>query len=76
MDFVGCCKVCVSNAEFVKQLNRITGNHLGESRNPIEIAIDEACGYDPDKSFMQAFCAFVFEYVWVSMMHEKEIECL
>ncbi|WP_122788834.1 hypothetical protein [Intestinibacillus sp. Marseille-P6563] len=67
MDFVGCCKVCVSNAEFVKQFNRITGNHLGERRNPIEIAIDQACGYDPDKSLMQAFCTFVFEYVWVPM---------
>ena len=44
MDFVGCCKTCVSNAEFVKQFNRIIGNHLGEIRNPIEIAIDQACG--------------------------------
>lgn len=67
MDFVGCCKVCVSNAEFVKQFNRITGNHLGERRNSIEIAIDQVCGYDPDKSSMRDFCAFVFEYVWVPM---------
>lgn len=74
MDFVGCCKTCVSNAEFVKQFNRITGNHLGEIRNPIEIAIDQACGYNPDKSSMQAFCAFVFEYVCVPMTAQRGTE--
>lgn len=48
MSFEQCALYCAGNMELVKEFNRLSGCHLGERRTPIDIAIDGACGYDPD----------------------------
>lgn len=49
MSFEQCALYCAGNMELVKGFNRLSGCHLGERRTPIDIAIDGACGYDPDR---------------------------
>lgn len=72
MTFSECCEKCITNKEFVNEFNRLTGNHIGERRSPIEKAIDNACGYDPDKLAMPAFCDFVFNFVWMPMVKKRK----
>ena len=64
MNFTQCCQECIANKELVHEWNRLTGHHLGERRNPIDKAIDDACGYDPDMEAMPDFVNFVYEYIW------------
>lgn len=68
MTFTECCEKCIINKKFVNEFNRLTGNHIGERRSPIEQAIDNACGYATDKDEMGDFCAFVHEYVWMPIV--------
>lgn len=74
MTFTECCEKCITNKEFVNEFNRLTGNHIGERRSPIEQAIDNACGYDPDKDAMGDFCAFVHECVWIPLLSQAQKE--
>jgi hypothetical protein len=64
LTFTDCCFECIKNAEFVKEFNRLTGYKLGQKRTGMEVAIDKACGYDPNKEALPVFVAFVYEYVW------------
>lgn len=67
MTFQECCAVCLDNQEFLTQFNRLTGNHIGEERTGIEIEVDKACGYDPNRDGMEDFCKFVFEFIWLPL---------
>lgn len=58
MSFEQCALYCAGNTELVKEFNRLSGCHLGEHRTPIDIAIDSACGYDPDREAMPQFFAY------------------
>jgi len=61
---------CSKNAEFVSNFNRLSGHSLGksQSRQPIEIMIDDACGVSGESNDdMKAFVEFVFEYVWMRL---------
>ena len=76
MTFEECCVKCVKEEELVSEFNRLSGFCLGQKRLPVEKAIDEACGYDPDKEAFPAFCRFVYEYIWAPLlaMQDKEEE--
>lgn len=43
---------------------------MGEHRTPIEIAIDNACKYDPDAESMPDFLSFVLRESVVSMRYK------
>lgn len=68
MDFQKCCSICIGNTELVEQFNRLTGHKLGAKRTPFEMAIDKACGYDPDKEAIKDFCEFVFQFIWIHLV--------
>lgn len=62
--FCNLVQFCAANDELVEQFNRLSGLHMGERRTPIQIAIDQACGYDPDAVALPKFAQFVFDYIW------------
>ena len=64
MTFIDACEECISNDDFVKHWNRLTGHKLGENRSPIVMAVDKACGYDLDKEALPDFVDFFIEYIW------------
>lgn len=64
MTFIECVALCAGNQELVQEFNRLTGLHMGEKRSGIDLAIDEACGHDPDKEAFPAFIEFVEECIW------------
>jgi hypothetical protein len=74
MTFNEVCSFCLSQKNFVREWNRMTGHKLGVSRTPIETAIDKACGYDPNEKAMLEFVEFVREYIWLPLI-EQQIEC-
>lgn len=67
MSFEDVCAKCIGSPELVKEWNRLTGNHLGERRTPIDRMIDEVCGHDPDVEAIPAFVRFVYECIWVPL---------
>ena len=68
--FSECVVMCAGNQELVQEFNRLTGFHMGERRDALAQAIDEACGYDPDKEAFPAFIEFVDEFVWTPLVGE------
>lgn len=58
---------CAGQKEFVAEFNRLTGHHMGERRNAITTAVDNACGYDPDNAAMPEFVRFVLETVYMPL---------
>lgn len=73
MTFQECCIQCAGNAELVKEFNRLSDAKLGESRNPFEIAIDNASGYEPNnEEDLQKFCDFVYRCVWAPLLAQQE----
>ena len=68
--FEDCCTMCIGNKMFIKEFNRLNNLHLGESRSPLNKAIDEVCGYDPDEMAMPVFIEFVMKYVWLPYVHK------
>jgi len=67
MTFKECCSVCLSDKDFVREWNRLTGNKLCVSCTPIEMAIDKACGYNPDEKAMPEFISFIWEYIYLPL---------
>lgn len=71
MTFEDCLYHCIANKEFVREFNRLTGHHLGEKRDGITKAIDEACQYDPDMEAMPDFVEFIYGYIWSRLPQES-----
>lgn len=61
---------CIKNDEFVNEYCRLLGIKRPDKLTPIEKAIDEACGFDADKEFMEGFIKFVYEFVYKT--HNKK----
>lgn len=59
---------CAGNWELVSEFNRLSGFHLGETRTPIEVQIDTACGYDPDQEAIPHFLDFIYECIWLPLL--------
>lgn len=68
LSFSECVAMCAGNQELVREFNRLTGFHMGESRTGLAWAIDEACGYEPDRDAFPAFIEFVDECVWTPLV--------
>jgi len=64
MTFEECVVHCAGNREFVSEFNRLSGRQMGEPRTGIELAIDVACGRDPDREAFPEFIQFIRECVW------------
>lgn len=63
-DFAKIVTVALCEPELVSEFNRLTGHHLQQRRTPIEAAIDNACGYDPDGEAMPNFLQFVWDCIY------------
>lgn len=68
MDFEEVCQECLKNDELVNEFCRLKHIKRPDRRSPIEITIDEACGYDANKEFIKEFTDFVMNYVYLSSM--------
>jgi hypothetical protein len=68
MSFEECCTECIGNDELVQQFNRLTNHSIGVHRTPVQIVIDNACNYDPDKEAFHDFCQFVYGFVWMPLI--------
>lgn len=63
-DFINVCSVCLDNDELVNEFCRLKGLKRPDKRSPIEIQIDNACGYDAGMDFMRQLTDFVREYIY------------
>ena len=72
MNFEDCLMACAGNRELVSEFNRLSGFHLGETRTPIEVQIDTACGYDPDQEAILHFLDFIFEFIWLPLLAQEK----
>lgn len=73
MGFADACTEAATIPEFVEQYNRLTGNNFRppRTRTPIEMMIDEACGYPLiDEDETRKFAAFFYEFVWSRLPEE------
>lgn len=68
MDFEQCCIECLNNDDLVNEFCRLKNIKRPDKRSPIEIQIDQACGYDANKEFVKVFTQFVFEFMWIPML--------
>lgn len=71
MTFFECAVQCAGNRELVKEFNRLSGFRMGEPRKPMEIAIDDACGRDPDTEAFPYFLDFVYSCVWIPLVSKQ-----
>ena len=72
MDFEQCCTECLNNDDLVNEFCRLRGIKRPDKRSPIEIQIDQACGYDANGEFIKIFTQFVFEFVWIPLIKRDE----
>ena len=68
MDFEQCCTECLKDDDLVNEFCRLKNIKRPDKRSPIEIQIDQACGYDANREFAKVFTQFVFEYVWLPLI--------
>jgi len=74
MNFVECCKICITNPELVKEFNRLTKCKLGvDSRSPIEKMIDDVTKFDESKEDLKKFVNFIDECIWMPLVRCKKI---
>jgi hypothetical protein len=72
MTFEEVCSLTLANEEVVNEFNRLSGHRLGKHRTVIESAIDQSCGYDPDKEAIPDFIAFVFNFIWTPLLQRRD----
>ena len=70
-DFIGVCSLCLDNDDLVDEFCRLKGLKRSDKRSPIEIQIDNACGYDADMDFMKQFTDFVREFVYIPLLSQQ-----
>lgn len=66
LTFESCVNGCLANPQFVSEFDRLFGTSLSRvpARSPIEIAVDQATGFEPLSQDLKKFVAFVYETVW------------
>jgi hypothetical protein len=72
LTFFELCEECLKNDALVREWNRLFGYKLGVERSPAVMAVDQACGYDPDKEAMPHFVDFVYEYIWLPVAQKSK----
>lgn len=65
--FQNMIEFCIGQDELIQEFNRLTNHHMGERRNAVVQAIDNACGYDPDVEAMPDFVRFVWDCVFLPL---------
>lgn len=67
-DFINVCSFCLENDELVNEFCRLKGLKRPDKRSPIEIQIDNTCGYNAGMDFMRQFTDFVREFVYIPLL--------
>ena len=70
-DFINVCSICLDNNDFVNEFCRLKGLKRPDKRSPIEVQIDNSCGYDAGKDFMKQFTDFVREFVYIPLLRQQ-----
>ena len=70
-DFINVCVLCLDNDDLVNEFCRLKGLKSPDKRSPIEIQIDNACGYDAGMVFMRQFTDFVREFVYIPLLRQQ-----
>lgn len=70
-DFINVCSLCLDNDDLVDEFCRLKGLNRPDKRSPIEVQIDNACGYDADMDFMRQFTGFVREFVYIPLLRQQ-----
>lgn len=70
-DFINVCNLCLNNDDLVDEFCRLKGMKRPDKRSPIEIQIDNACGYNVSMDFMRQFMDFVREFVYVPLLSQQ-----
>lgn len=70
-DFINVCSLCLDNDDLVNEFCRLKGMKRPDKRSPIEVQIDNACGYDPSMDFMRQFTYFVREFIYIPLLGQQ-----
>ena len=70
-DFINVCSLCLDNDDLVNEFCRLKGLKRPDKRSPIEIKIDNACGYNTGLYFMRQFSDFVREVVYIPLLRQQ-----
>lgn len=70
-DFINACSLCLDNDNLINEFSRLKGLKRPDKRSPIEIQIDNACGYDAGMDFMRQFADFVREFVYIPLLQSQ-----
>ena len=70
-DFINVCSICLDNNDLVNEFCRLKGLKRPDTRGPIEIQIDNACGYDAGMDFMRQFTDFVREFIYIPLLIQQ-----
>ena len=67
-NFINVCSLCLDDDDMVNEFCRLKGLKRPDKRSPIEIQIDNACGYNAGMDFMRQFTDFVREFVYILLL--------
>lgn len=70
-NFINVCSLCLDNNDLVNEFCRLKCLKRPDKRSPIEIQIDNACGYDACMDFMRQFTDFVREFVYIPLLRQQ-----
>lgn len=65
------CILCLNNNELIAEFCRLKSLKRSDKRSPIEVQIDNACGYDADMDFIRQFTDFVREFVYIPLLKQQ-----
>lgn len=67
-DFINVCKICLDDNNLVDEFSRLKKLKSPDRRSPIEIQIDNTCGYNAGTDFMKQFTEFVRKFVYIPLL--------
>lgn len=70
-DFINVCRICLDNDDLVNEFCRLKRIKRPDKRSPIEVQIDNACGYNADMDFMRQFAEFVRGFIYVPLLVQQ-----
>lgn len=71
LTFLECCQECIKNDDLVNQYCKLKGIKHPNKLSPIEIIIDQSCGYNAKDNFIRGFADFVFFYIWIPVVNKE-----
>ena len=64
---------CLNNDDLVNEFCKLKGIKHPTNRSPIEIQIDQVCGYDANRELIKEFAQFVFEFICMPLIRRNVI---